>query len=83
MPVTRCVNSRSASGSTSSVIWVLDVGEWLDLLQLSFSQMQNDLLLVGIWEIETCIIVVSNCNYKQNFQIVLTNRNPRNSLSST
>ena len=26
MPVTRCVNSRLASGSTSSVIWVLDVG---------------------------------------------------------
>ena len=26
MPVTRCINSRSASGSTSSVIWVLDVG---------------------------------------------------------
>ena len=26
MPVTRCVNSRSASGSTSSVILVLDVG---------------------------------------------------------
>ena len=54
----------------------------VDLLQLSFSQMQNDLLLVGIWEIENCVIVVSNCTCKQNFQIVLTNRNPSNSLSS-
>ena len=28
MPMTRCVNSRSASGSTGSIIWVLDVQSW-------------------------------------------------------
>ena len=35
-------------------IGVYSLNDWLevDLLQLSFSQMQNDLLLVGIWEIE-------------------------------
>ena len=25
--------------------------KWVDLLQLSFSKMRNDLLLMGIWEI--------------------------------